>query len=143
MKSPTPPGLRLAGTLSAAERIRLAYVLIGWSTLSLILVMIDAPTWLRLPIVGLYSLIGVGAAVVLALGIPLDRLALGLAIATGLSSLILFSELVMYTYRFSALLTLVLQVLSVIGLAGSVIWRALPAASRAEQPETAAAERLS
>ena len=91
------------------SRPQCAAALVAWSIVSIVLVWVDAPTWLRLPIVGVFSLIGFGLVVVLALRIRSVPLGFAITIAVGVSCLILCSETVLYTRGFSAMRTLLLQ----------------------------------
>lgn len=100
-----------------------AWALIIWSVVSIALVLISAPVWLRLPIVGLFALLAVGFATVLVLEIRQVPLAIGIVIASGLASLILASEVVLYAGTWSPLRALVLQALLVISLCSYVAIR--------------------
>lgn len=100
-----------------------AWALIAWALVSVALTAIAAPVWLRLPVVGLFALLGVGLAAVLALQIRQLALGLGIAIATGFASLILASEAVLYAGTWSPLRALSLQAAVVIALSGYVAIR--------------------
>ncbi len=91
------------------SRPQCAAALVAWSIVSIVLVWVDAPSWLRLPIVGVFSLTGFGLVVVLALRIRSVPLGFAVTIAVGVSCLILCSEVVLYTRGFSSMRTLLLQ----------------------------------
>lgn len=101
----------------------MAWALMIWSLASIALVLVSAPVWLRLPVVGLFAVLAVGLATVLVVGIRQVPQAIGIAIATGLASLILASEAVLYAGTWSPLRALTLQALLVISLCGYVVIR--------------------
>ncbi len=106
-----------------ASVARIAWALTIWGSLSILLILVDAPVWLRLPIVGLFSVLGVGCAAVLALRIRSAALAVGTAVATGLASLMACSLITLYAGDTSGFGTLVIQAAIVWGLSAWVLRR--------------------
>lgn len=84
-------------------------VLPAWATIAVLLVQFDAPSWVRLPVVGTFSLLGVGLTVTLILRITQLAIAISVTVAVGLSSLILASLVPLWLFRESAAGTLVIQ----------------------------------
>lgn len=87
----------------------IAWLVIVWGPLSIMLVLVNAPTWIRLPVVGLFTLFGVGLAAVLLLRIETIALMLSIMISVGVASLIVVSLIFLYVDQFSAFGTLVVE----------------------------------
>lgn len=103
-------------------RQRIAIGLIVWTALAALLFWLNAPLFLRLPINGIYAVFAVGFAVVLLLKIEPVPIALGLSTAVGFTSLILASQLTLYTpIGFSAAWTMAAQATAVVVLSLIVI----------------------
>jgi hypothetical protein len=102
---------------------RVAWALVVWCGYSVALVVINAPSLLRVPFVGTFCLFAVGIAVVVAARIASVPLAIGLAIASGFASLILASMVALYVAEGSAFLTLIIQSVVTCALAAWVIRR--------------------
>ncbi|MDZ7577869.1 MAG: hypothetical protein U0904_06825 [Candidatus Nanopelagicales bacterium] len=95
--------------MSAESTQRAALALVMWAAVSVLLVVMQAPVWLRMPVVGLFSLLGVGFATLLVVRIRTVALAIAVVVSVGLASLILCSLIVLYARESSGLGTLVLQ----------------------------------
>lgn len=84
-------------------------VLPAWAAVAVLLVEFETPWWVRLPVVGLFSLLGVGLTVVLVLRISQPAIAIAITISVGFSSLILASLIPLWLFGASALGTLAVQ----------------------------------
>ncbi|MEI6623477.1 MAG: hypothetical protein WCP28_16395 [Actinomycetes bacterium] len=105
--------------MTRPRRFWIAWALIIWSAVAILLAVTSAPVWVRLPVVGPFTLLAVGLAAVLVIGIRQPGLALAVAISVGLSSLILTSEIVLYAGTWSPLRALILQVVLVVSLSAA------------------------
>lgn len=106
----------------ALVRRRIALGLVVWTAVAALGFWLNAPLFLRLPINGLYSLFAVGVAVVLLLRIEPIPMAISLTIAVGFTSLILASQLTLYTdIGFSAAWTMAAQAAVVVVLS-AIVW---------------------
>jgi len=109
-----------------ATRSSALRVLPGWAAVALLLVEFETPWWVRLPVVGLFSLLGVGLAVVLVLRISQPAIAIAITISVGFSSLIVASLVPLLLFGASALGTLAIQSMVVWVLAAGALrdeWR--------------------
>lgn len=102
---------------------RAAWASAAWGPLSIILFVIDAPVWLRLPVVGLFCLLGVGVAAVLLLEIRTAALAIAVGVPVGIAALIVSSLAMLYTRGFSASGTLVMEAALSWALSAWALWR--------------------
>ncbi len=109
--------------MSDLHRHRLSIGLIIWALIALGLFMLGAPAWLRIPITGSFVLLGVGIAVVAALDIDSLPLALGLAVAVGMSALVLSSLVPLFASHFNAIASVIIEVIVVLGLAAVMLSR--------------------
>ena len=112
-----------------------AGILIGWSVVAVALAAVGGPSWLNTPIVGTYTLLAVGIAVVLAGRIRDIPTAIGVSVAAGVGSLMLASELFLIVNRLQPLATLALQAVVVCGLA---VWSFVRGAGKSAPKESQA-----
>lgn len=95
--------------MSPKYSTQVAWATAIWGPVSIVLVLVGAPMWLRLPVVGLFSLIGFGLVVVVSLRIESPALALTVGIGAGFAALIVSSLMFLYTGGFSALGPLIVE----------------------------------
>lgn len=108
---------------STLRRTQVAWLIVVWGPLSIVLVLLNAPAWLRLPLVGTFTVLGVGIAAVLVLRITDIALLLSVMISVGVSTLIVVSLVFLYVSSFSSFGTLVVQAVLAWGLAALVLYR--------------------
>jgi hypothetical protein len=125
---------------SKITRTNFAWFMLGWSALSLILVLAQAPMALRLPIVGPYAALAVGCAVVVVMRIKMVALAIGLAIAIGISALNLISLFYLYAFGSSPLLAFTTEVAIVTAAAAWIIFYDRVPGELEAEPESAPSE---
>ncbi len=113
-------------------------MLLAWAFASVVLVTSTAPAWMKVPVVGPFTTLGVGMAVLLRLPGVSGLVAVAVTLVAGLGSLMLLSEIVVYAglwRTWGALGVVVTQALlvAVLVMPGAVVTR--PRARRASAEE--------
>lgn len=87
----------------------------------MLLELVVAPMWIRLPVVGVYAVAAVGLAAVALMRIGEPALALTVGLGVGVASLVIFSLVPLLLVAFSGVVGLALQVLTVLAVSAWIL----------------------